>query len=47
MRKRLFEILEISAKDDKVSHAYDIFMIAVITMSLVPLGVKGSAPFFI
>ena len=46
MRKRLFQILEVAQKEDKVSHIYDIFMIMVIIVSLIPLAVKDSTPFF-
>ena len=40
MRKRIYEIIEIAEKDDKVSHFYDIFMIVVIAISLIPLTIK-------
>ena len=40
MRKRLYEIIEKSKVGDKLSHAYDIFMIVVIVFSLVPLAFK-------
>lgn len=40
-RKRIFEIIEKSErKDDWASSAYDIFMIAVIVISLIPLAFK-------
>lgn len=44
MRKRIFEIIEDAKPGDKVSNAYDIFMIFVIVMSLVPLGFKEATP---
>ena len=47
MRQRLYKILEISEEDDKISHVYDIFMIMVIVVSLLPLAVKDTVPFFI
>lgn len=42
MRKRIFEIIEASTGGDKLSRAYDLFMMAVIISSLVPLAFKGS-----
>ena len=46
MKKRLYEILEVSKKDDRISHAYDIFMIAVIVLSMLPLAMKSPSPIF-
>lgn len=40
MRKRLFEIIEIAHDDDKASHVYDVLMLLVIVMSLIPLMFK-------
>lgn len=40
MRKRIFEIIEVSESDDKLSKAYDIFMILIIVVSLIPLMFK-------
>ncbi len=40
MRKRIFEIIEKSKADDKLSHIYDLFMIVVIVLSLIPLAFK-------
>ena len=37
MRKRLFEIIEAGTDDDKLCCAYDIFMIIVIAISIIPL----------
>lgn len=42
MRKRLYEIISASNGNDKLSSVYDIFMIAVIIISLVPLVFKQS-----
>lgn len=47
MRKRIFEILEKSHEGDVISHAYDVFMMIVIFLSLVPLGFKESNMFFL
>lgn len=40
MRKRIFEIIELSNGDDKLSSIYDSFMMVVILISLVPLAFK-------
>ena len=40
MRKRLFEIIEKSNGNDKFSSIYDIFMLVIILISLVPLAFK-------
>lgn len=40
MRKRIFEIVEISRDGDRVSAAYDVFMMLLIVASLVPLAFK-------
>ena len=37
MRKRVYEIIEPSRNGDKLSLAYDIFMLIAITMSIIPL----------
>lgn len=40
MRKRIYEIIEVSNGDDKLSCIYDFFMIAAIIASLIPLAFK-------
>lgn len=40
MRKRLFAIIETATEDDKLSNVYDIFMMIVIIISLIPLAFK-------
>ena len=47
MRKRIFEIIEKSSGDDKLSTAYDIFMIIVILVSLLPLAFKTEPVAFV
>ncbi|MBR5916770.1 MAG: ion transporter, partial [Lachnospiraceae bacterium] len=42
MRKRLFEIIDSSTEDDKLGNFYDVFMMIVIVVSLVPLAFKNS-----
>lgn len=45
MRKRIFEVIEISRDGDRLSAVYDSFMILVIALSLLPLLFKESTPF--
>lgn len=45
MRKRIFEVIEISKDGDRLSAVYDIFMIFTICLSLLPLVRKDSTPF--
>lgn len=45
-RKRLFEIIELSSGDDRLSSAYDWFMIVVIVISLFPLAFKRDLRIF-
>ena len=47
MRKRIFEIIEVSQDGDRVSAFYDFFMIFVIVVSLVPLAFKEETTAFI
>ena len=44
MRKRIFEIIEVSTAGDRASRAYDWFMMFAILCSLVPLATKSTAP---
>lgn len=37
MRKRIFEIIEVGTEHDKVSKAYDVFMMLTIIISIIPL----------
>lgn len=37
LRKRIFEIIEIGGDDDKLSKAYDFFMLLTIIVSIIPL----------
>lgn len=45
MRKRIFEVIEISRDGDRLSAVYDSSMILVIALSLLPLLFKESTPF--
>ena len=45
MRKKIFDIIELAAGENKASAVYDSVMIVVITLSLVPLAFKGTTPF--
>ena len=48
MRERIYQIIEKSEGDDKLSHIYDIFMLIVIVVSLIPLAFKtDNAVFYI
>ena len=51
VRKRIFEVIEVSTAGDKASHVgdkashvYDWFMMVMILCSLVPLATKSTAP---
>lgn len=46
MRKRLYEILEVSKNGDKASAIYDAFMMIVIIVSLIPLAFKTQIELF-
>ena len=46
MRKRIYEIIEISQNGDEISAIYDYVMMATILISLIPLGFKQSAHVF-
>lgn len=48
MRERIYQIIEKSEGDDRLSHIYDIFMLIVIAVSLIPLAFKtDNAVFYI
>ena len=42
MRKRIFEIIETAKENDQLSNVYDIFMMIVIVLSLIPLTSKNN-----
>lgn len=44
MRKRIFEIIEVAELNDRASRCYDLFMIVVIVLSMVPLVFKQTTP---
>ena len=46
MRKRLYEIIEVSKNNDKASMAYDIVMMCAIVVSIVPLALKKTYSVF-
>lgn len=46
MRKRLYEIIELSQANDHVSSIYDILMMAAIIISIIPLAFKQTYTFF-
>ncbi len=41
MRKRIYEVIELSSGDDRLSSLYDYFMMLVIVISLIPLAFKA------
>ena len=45
MRKRIYEVIEIAREGDGLSNAYDVFMMVMISLSLLPLMFKESTPF--
>lgn len=47
MRKRLYEIIEVSQDGDKFSAAYDVVMLIAIILSIVPLAFKSQHTLFI
>ncbi len=46
MRRRLFEVIEVSKEDDLLSQVYDTIMILAIFASILPLAFKGTHPLF-
>ena len=46
MRERIYQIIEKAEGDDKISAAYDIFMIVMIVLSVIPLAFKSENIFF-
>lgn len=47
MRKRLFEIIELSDGNDRLSRIYDLFMMCIIVISLFPLAFKETNNLFL
>lgn len=46
MRKRLYEIIEVSQNNDRLSAVYDIVMMITIVVSIIPLAFKNTYPIF-
>lgn len=46
MRKRIYEIIEVSQDNDRASVCYDVMMLVAIIVSIVPLAFKGTYSFF-
>ena len=46
MKKRIFEIIEVSKEDDTASHIYDLVMMFTIFMSIIPLAFKQETKLF-
>ncbi len=47
MRKRIFEIIELSNGDDRLSSVYDVLMMCTIVISLIPLAFKDINALFL
>ena len=47
MRKRIFEIVEVSENNDKVSFGYDLVMLCAIIISIIPLAFKNAPHAFV
>lgn len=47
MRKRIFEIIELSHDNDALSKIYDVFMMVTILLSIIPLAFKDQPSFFV
>ncbi|MDO4292145.1 MAG: hypothetical protein Q4C65_02830 [Eubacteriales bacterium] len=47
MRKRLFEVIELSDGNDKPSRLYDVVMMCAIVISLIPLAFKETNSLFL
>ncbi|MBQ2518251.1 MAG: ion transporter, partial [Clostridia bacterium] len=45
-RRRVFQVIETAKEDDRLSNIYDVFMMVVIVLSLVPLAFKEEPAFF-
>lgn len=43
MRKRIYQIIEVAGENDILSRIYDVFMMVVIVLSLVPIALKSSS----
>ncbi|MBO6061465.1 MAG: ion transporter, partial [Clostridia bacterium] len=47
VRRRIFEVIETAKEDDRISNVYDVFMMVVIVLSILPLAFKQEPRFFI
>ena len=46
MKKRIYEIIAVSKEDDKASHVYDLVMMFIIFISIIPLAFKNESHLF-
>lgn len=46
MKKRIYEIIEVSKEDDKASHVCDLVMMFIIFISIIPLAFKNESHLF-
>lgn len=47
MRRKIFDIIEKAEDGNRASHIYDVFMIIVIVISMIPLAFKDAPSFFV
>lgn len=47
MREKIYQIIESEQEDSKISRAYDLFMIAIIVISILPLAFKHHDQLFV
>jgi voltage-gated potassium channel len=47
MREKIYQIIESEQEDSKISRAYDLFMIAIIVISIMPLAFKHHDQLFV
>ncbi len=47
LRKKIFDIIEVDDCNDRLSHIYDLLMMFIIVLSLIPLAIKDAPDFFV
>ena len=47
LRKKIFNIIEVDDCNDRLSHIYDLLMMFIIVLSLIPLAIKEAPVFFV
>lgn len=46
-KQRIYEIIEVDREDDKWSSVYDVFMLIVIALSIIPMALKNPAEYWV